>query len=175
MMRHEETGSNGGPTGRSRTMRHLIAAAAALALIPGAALAKDLPAGGLTLEEIATWLQGEGYKAEIQTADDGSRNIYSSSDGGNFHIDTYDCKEGRCGSLQFSVGFATKGASGAGPMNDWNRKNRWTHAYADDVNDPWLAYDVDLSPGGTYEMLDDQFGIWRDAVIRFRKYINWTP
>jgi hypothetical protein len=90
-------------------------------------------------------------------------------------VGTYDCKEGRCASLQFSVGFATKGASGAGPMNDWNRKNRWVRAYADDVNDPWLAYDVDLSPGGTYENLDDQFGVWRDALGRFTKYINWKP
>jgi len=157
-------------------VKQLMAAGlVALALVPAAAWAKDLPAGGLTLEEVASWLQAAGYKAEIQTSDDGTRNIYSATDGVNFHVYTYDCKEARCGSLQFSVGFSTKGSSNAAAMNDWNRQNRWTRAYADTVNDPWIEYDVDLSPGGSYEILDDQFTIWRQALGRFTKYINWTP
>ena len=154
-------------------MKHLILAAMALALLPAVAAAKDLPAGGLTLEEIQAWLHDAGLTAEIQTADDGMRNIYSSTDGSNFHIYPYDCKQERCGSLQFAVGFDTKGALNADKMNDWNRDNRWAHAYVDKVNDPWLDYDVDLTPGGTYEMLNDQLGIWRDSLGRFRKYINW--
>ncbi len=32
-------------------------------------------------------------------------------------------------------------------------------AYVDKVNDPWLEYDVDLTPGGSYELLKDEFGI----------------
>jgi len=156
-------------------MKHAIltcVATLAFALVSNAALAKDLPAGGMTINDLVSWLQGQGYKAEIQTAKDGSHNIASAADGSNFHIYQYDCKNGRCGSMQFSVGFDTKGAFGPGPMNDWNRDNRWVRAYVDKVNDPWLEYDVDLTPGGTYELLNDEFAIWRDSLGRFRKQIN---
>ena len=42
-------------------------------------------------------------------------------------------------------------------MNDWNSTKRWAKAYVDDKDDPWLQMDVDLSPGGTEEGLNDQF------------------
>jgi hypothetical protein len=58
-------------------------------------------------------------------------------------------------------------------MNDWNSNNRWVRAYSDSKNDPWLEMDVDLSPGGTKEGLDDEFAIWRDMLTDFKKYINW--
>jgi hypothetical protein len=158
-------------------MRHAIAAAAGALLLvamSGAATAKDLPSGGVTIDDVVKWLQGAGYRAEIQTGDDGSKNVYSSADGRNFHIYLYDCKDGRCGSLQFSTGFDTKGAFSADKMNDWNRDSRWARAYVDKSNDPWVEYDVDLTPGGTYELLDDEFGTWRGALGRFYKFIGWT-
>ncbi len=92
----------------------------ALATTSNAASAKDIPAAGVTLEEIAGWLQSIGYKAEIQTAKDGTRNIESAADGQVFQIYLYDCKNKRCGSLQFSVGFNTKGAFNAAKMNQWD-------------------------------------------------------
>jgi hypothetical protein len=102
----------------------IVAAAAALALAPGAGWAKDLPAGGLTLEEMASWLQGEGYKAEIQTADDGSRNIYSAADGQNFHVDTYDCKGDRCALFQLSDVVAGNGRTIGEPAEGRHRTPR---------------------------------------------------
>ena len=152
----------------------LLAAAAALVLLaPGAAMAKDIPEGGLTLDEIVDWLKAGGLPAEIKTGDDGAKSITSSLDGATFHVYTYDCKDGRCGSLQFSEGFDTKGAWTAEPINLWNRENRWTRAYADKVNDPWIEEDVDLTPGGTYEILNDQLAIYRSALTKFRTYIKW--
>lgn len=143
------------------------AAVLALCLAPNAASAKELPANGMTAEEVASWLQDAGYQAQFQTSKDGTRNIYSSAEGASFHIYFYDCKNKRCGSLQFSTGYDTKGSFSAKLMNDWTAKNRWVRAYADEVNDPWLEYDVDLTPGGTYEMLNDEFKIWCDSLGRF--------
>ena len=150
------------------------AAAAAILLAPGAAMARDLPDGGMTLEEIAAWLRGHDLPAEIKTDGNGNRTVTSSFDGAVFHVYVYDCKDGRCGSLQFSEGFNTKGAWGPDPINTWNRENRWTRAYADKVNDPWIEQDVDLTPGGTYELLDDQLAIYRSALAKFRTYIKWV-
>ncbi len=153
-------------------MRQMIvagAAALALSFFSMPAVARDIPNGGLTLEQIAGWLQAAGYKAEIRTEPDGKRNIYSGAEGGGFHVSQYDCKGNICGSLQFWVGFDTKGAFTADRINNWNRDNRWVRAYVDKVNDPWLEMDVDLTPGGTYENLDDEFAIWRDALRRFKQ------
>ncbi|MDE2133552.1 MAG: YbjN domain-containing protein [Alphaproteobacteria bacterium] len=148
------------------------AAVLALCLAPNAASANDLPANGMTVKEVARWLQDAGYQAQFQASKDGTRNIYSSAEGANFHIYFYDCKNERCGSLQFSTGYDTKGSFSAQLLNDWTAKNRWVRAYADDVNDPWLEYDVDLTPGGTYELLNDEFKIWRDSLRHFDHYVH---
>jgi hypothetical protein len=148
-------------------------AALALAVLPNAASAKAIPAGGVTIGEIQAWLQGEGYKAAVQKANDGSAYLASAADGQDFNIYFYDCKSGRCGSVQFSEGFNTKGAFNAAKMNQFNAGSRWVRAYVDKVNDPWVELDVDLTPGGSYELLDDEFAIWRERLAAFRKYINW--
>jgi hypothetical protein len=154
--------------------RTFVAGATALALVlgSGSAIAKDIPAGGLTIEDVVAWLQGEGYKAQIQTDDKGERNVYSAAEGTDFHIFMYDCKGARCGSIQFSYGLDTKGAWTAEKMNDSNRDNRWVTAHVDKVNDPWLEYDVDLTPGGTYELLDDEFLTWRNGLSNFCKLVT---
>jgi hypothetical protein len=158
-------------------MKHVfVAGVIALALASGstAAMAKDLPTGGMTVDQIAKWLQDAGYKAEIQTAKDGTKNVYSAADGTGFYIDMYDCKSTpKCTSIQFSVGFNTKGAWNATKMNDFNRDNRWVKAYVDSKDDPWVEMDIDLYPGGTEEGLDDQFAVWRDLLVSFKKFINW--
>ncbi|MDE2184345.1 MAG: YbjN domain-containing protein [Alphaproteobacteria bacterium] len=149
-----------------------VAAAAALALCMASAEAGPIPAGGLSLNDVAAWLQKAGYKAEIRTDSDGKQNIYSGADGNAFHISMYDCKQNLCGSLQFWVGFDTKGTFTAAKVNEWNRKNRWTRSYIDDANDPWLEQDVDLIPGGSYENLDDEFAIWRAQLGAFHHDMN---
>jgi hypothetical protein len=148
----------------------LMIAAALSCLLAGGVEARDLPAGGLTINEVVSWLQGSGYRAEIQTEKDGGQNVYSGVDGNNFHIAFYDCKSGRCGSIQFYVGFDTNGAFTTDKINQWNKENRWTKAYVDPSNDPWLEYDIDLTPGGTYELLNDEFAIWRGSLSNFHKF-----
>jgi hypothetical protein len=149
-------------------------AVAALGLFPNVSVAKDLPSGGMTVDEVAAWLQAGGYKADVQSNKDGSKTVASSTDGTGFFVDMYDCKGApRCTSIQFSVGFDTKGAWNATKMNEWNADNRWAKAYVDSKDDPWIEMDVDLSPGGTSENLSDEFAVWRDMVVSFKKFINW--
>jgi hypothetical protein len=150
------------------------AAALAFGLMSTATFAKDLPQGGMSVDDIAKWLQDAGYKADVQTAKDGTKSVRSSTDGTGFYVDMYDCKGNpKCSSIQFSVGFDTKGQYPAAKMNEWNSQNRWVRAYSDDKNDPWLEMDVDLNPGGTWEGLDDEFAVWRDMMASFKKFINW--
>lgn len=153
----------------------ILAASAAIALAAAAspAAARSIPSGGLTVEEVKTWLQDGGYKAEIRTSEDGDRFVRSGAEGVTFDINMYDCSGARCASMQFNAGFDLTNGSTAGSMNDWNAGKRYTRAWIDDENDPWLAYDANLSPGGTYEAIDDDLAVWIMQLADFKKHINW--
>lgn len=150
----------------------LLAGATFFALAPTLAGAAPLPAGGLTLDEVAKWLQGAGYKASITTEGD-TKLVESASDGTTFYIKMEDCNAApRCTSLEFFVGFETHGAWNAQKMNEWNTNYRWLRARVDGSNDPWGEMDVDLSPGGSYELLNEEFGVWRKALLEFKKFLK---
>jgi hypothetical protein len=126
-----------------------------------------IPDGGLTLEEIAAWLQGGGYSAKIVTAQDGKRHILSNTLGVPFDIFTPGCTAGRCASITLVIAFATKGKFDVSQLNEWNSDVPWCKAYYDTVNDPCLDMDISLSPGGTYESLNDLFATWNTVLGRF--------
>jgi len=148
------------------------AAVLALGLTASMAVAEDLPGGGMTGQDVASWLQSQGYRAEIQKADNGRPKVASATQGTSFYVHFYDCKDDRCASIQFTAGFSTNGAYSVEKANDWNAANRWITASMDKDNDPWISQDVDLSPGGTYELLNDELKVWSDSVGRFMKTIN---
>ena len=148
------------------------AIAIALAVISTAAPAKDLPDSGMTAEEVTAWLLNAGYQAKIVTDQSGKITISSAADGIEFHVAFYDCHDRRCGSIQFFAGFDTKGALSPQKINQWNTTKRWARGYVDNTNDPWIEMDVDLSPGGTYEILKDEFATWQDTLRVFKKFIN---
>jgi hypothetical protein len=153
---------------------YLVACAAAVlgAALSSPASAKNLPDGGVTVADVAGWLQTAGYQAKIVTSQSGQQTIASSSGGTGFHVGFYDCKNLRCGSIQFFAGFSTKGALNPVAMNGWNSSERWGRAYVDKTNDPWVEMDVDLTPGGTYELLDDEFATWRGTLGRFNTFVE---
>ena len=155
----------------------VAAAAVALSLGAGAAEAKPIPDGGMTIPEVVSWLQDNGYKAEIKSLQSGEKYVSSAAEGVNFDIYMYDCKSDRCASIQFAAGFnMTKPglAGGVTKINEWNTTKRYIKAYVDTDNDPWAQYDVNLSPGATYEALDDNFkNVWISSLPDFKKFIGW--
>ena len=160
--------------------RHTILAAAAVAALvlgAGAAQARDIPAGGMTLPEVVKWLQDGGYKAEIKNLQSGEKYITSAAEGVNFDIYMYDCKADRCASMQWAAGFnMTKPGlpNGVTKINEWNTTKRYVKAYVDATGDPWAQYDVNLSPGQTYEGLDDAFkNVWVRSLPAFKTFIGW--
>jgi len=153
-----------------------MAAAVSAALFAGVAQAAPIPDTGLTLSEVAGWLQGQGYKPREEPSTDTSAPGVAAShlefdyDGVKVGAYLFDCKEGRCGSLQFATGWATHGKFDTSQMNRWNRRKRWCRGYFDSENDPWIEMDVDLTPGGSFELLDDNFATYRNACIgQFRR------
>lgn len=149
-------------------MRRFWPAVLVLMLLPTNALAEDIPSGGLTMNEIVTWLQSQSYTTEIVPDTDGTKHVRVYYKGLKLGVYAFDCRGGdRCGSLQFSVGWAMHGRFDVSRMNEWNRDKRWCRGYFDRVNDPWVEEDVDLTPGGTYEMLNDSLALFRQCVDNF--------
>jgi hypothetical protein len=135
--------------------------------LPPPALTNPIPDGGLTIEDLVAWLQSAGYSARVVTAESGNRHIVSNTMGTPFNVFVGDCKGERCASMNFAAGFSTGGKFDVSQINDWNSNNRWCRAYYDNVNDPWLEMDINLSPGGTYESLNDQFKSFNGRLARF--------
>jgi hypothetical protein len=136
-------------------------------IVPQPQPMQAIPNGGLTIEEVAAWLQSEGYTVDFVTGESGKRHIVTKTQGSPLNIFLGDCKSERCASLEFASGFSTGGKFDTPQINAWNYDNRWCRAYYDDVNDPWLRMNVDLSPGGTYEALSERLAIWNRTLGRF--------
>jgi hypothetical protein len=128
---------------------------------------RPIPDGGLTIEELAAWFESEGYSVNFVTGESGRRHIVTKTQGSPLNIFLGDCKGERCASLEFASGFGTQGKFDTSQINAWNYDNRWCRAYYDDVKDPWLRMNVDLSPGGTYEALSERLAIWNRTLGRF--------
>ena len=143
------------------------------ALFAAPAQAKDVPAGGLTVNEVQQWLLSEGYRAQLKKWNDGGDYISSSAEGTTFTVDMYDCKNGRCASVQFEAAFDLKTPMAAPRINEWNNTKRYARAVIDTNGDPSLRYDVNLSPGRTYEGFADDFGIFRSFLGDFKTFIGF--
>lgn len=156
-------------------MRHhlLAAMAAVLISLAGAAEARDVPKGGLTYNEISAWLGAGGYSVESKKNDSGRAYFQTKAGEVMFEVWPYDCKEGRCASVQFIAGFDMDKPLSLTTINNWNSENRYVRGYIDDEGDPWFAYDANLSPGGTYEALDDDFDVWIGFLPEITKAIGW--
>jgi Putative bacterial sensory transduction regulator/zinc-ribbon domain len=128
---------------------------------------RAIPDGGLTIEEMAAWLEGEGYAVKFVTGESGKRHIETNSQGSPINIFFGDCKGERCAALEFAAGFSTHGKFDVSQINGWNYDNRWCRAYYDSEKDPWLKMNIDLWPGGTYEALSDRFEIWNRTLGKF--------
>jgi len=158
-------------------MRKSIAAEAAglaLVLTLGAfpASARDLPANGLSRSDVVSWLQSKGYQANIQHDEIAKDDYVASASGGvNWGVYFYGCEGGVCKDIQYSAGWG-KANIDVNKINSWNRDQRYIRAYNNDSTDVFGEYDVDVSPGGTWEQLDHSLTRWNDQLAVFKTYLG---
>ncbi len=155
-----------------RTIR-IVAAALALAFASAPiAHARDISNDGITYDDVVAWLKAKGQNATI-TQDARNNKIVSTDIGGvKFGIYFFDCNNGKCGSLQFAAGFQRNNKTVLQRVNEWNRTKRWGRVYLDDSNGIWVEMDNDLTPGGTYEILDDEYATWKKVVEGFKSFFS---
>lgn len=157
-------------------MKPIMTAAlgAAMALMIGAApaLARPVPDAGVTREEVAEWLTKKGYKAEIHT-DDGGEVLISSAIGGvNYDIYFYACNNKRCASIEYLAGWTPMDDVSLEDVNAWNAKKRYAFGFRDKDLNIWAQYDVDIAPGGSWELMDVSLETWEQLVVSFKAFID---
>lgn len=142
------------------------------------ALASPLPDGGMTATELATWLTAAGYAADVKpdTTTPGDQIVSTKLDGVNVDIYLYGCGgEGdarRCTSMQYAAGWSPSSAYSLDRTNEWNRTHRYIKAYLSKGNSLYGEYDLDLTPGGTFEMLNGTMANWRTNAGEFKTFFG---
>lgn len=142
----------------------------ALTLTAGAASATDLPSGGLTRAEVVAWLKKDGHRAELHPNSNGVMIVTSDIEGVNYDIYFYDCAGERCRAMQYAAGWSGAGRF-AGEINGWNKDFRYLRTYMTG-DSLWTEYDVDLSPGGTWEQLDASLVRFRQMIMEFKGHFG---
>src|ERR1043165_2719440 len=116
----------------------------------GSATAKSISDGGLTTDEVAAWMTGQGIAATVQPNPDtppsgmtqSSTMIRSDSNGVNFEVYSYDCADNRCKSLQLAAGWSGCQRT-TEQMNDWNSHKRWGKGHKESNDGAcWIEMDV---------------------------------
>jgi putative sensory transduction regulator len=137
------------------------------------ARASDLPSGGLTRQDVVSWLGKHGYQASIRhdnTANDDF--VGAVVKGINFGVWFYSCDNGgRCKDLQYSAGWSGTKIP-LDKVNEWNRDKRYLRAYFARAGGLFAEYDIDISPGGTWEQLDHSLDRWVDQIGDFKTYMG---
>jgi len=101
-------------------------------------------------EELVSIIQDLGFQAKLEKDNVGDPVIRSSSDGVDFRIYFYECKNNkRCRSLHFSVGYDLANGSSLDAVQQWNADKRFASAYLDDEADPFLQMDINTEGGIT--------------------------
>jgi Putative bacterial sensory transduction regulator len=123
---------------------------------------------------IANLMQQAGYRAVVTTDNVGDPKIESSAAGADFSIYFYGCENARnCLSIQFSSGYDMPNGVSLQTVNDWNATKRFSFAYLDNENDPFLSYDVNLYGGVTEQNFLESLALWDTILADFHTHIDW--
>ena len=125
-------------------------------------------------DQLVSIIQDLGYQAKLEKDNVGDPVIRSSSDGVDFRIYFYECKNNRrCRSLHFSVGYDLASGSSLDAVQEWNADERFASAYLDEEADPFLQMDINTEGGITQENFENTFHLWQSLKGEFEKFIGF--
>jgi hypothetical protein len=132
---------------------------------------RSIPNAGLTFDDVVDWAQDQGLDAKKTKDALGHTIVATSVNGTPFSIYLLDCSNDRCGSIQFAANWPG-GKIAPSRVNDWNREKRWARAYLSGSKTLWIESDFDLAPGGTYELLNDEFATWKNILKSVKEFFD---
>lgn len=148
-----------------------LALAAGLLAAPAAEAATR---GSISGEEIAAVLRAAGATEVTAGQDDsGDPTVVATMQGAQFQVLMYDCDEqDRCTSVQFRSGYDLSDGMTLETLNEWNASMRYGNAWLDDVDDPYIELDLDLT-GSSDEQVSRYVDVWSAMMTRFQDFIGY--
>ncbi len=129
-------------------------------MVPGSAYAQERTVDLSDIKTVAGLLLQAGYKAEMKKGKNGDTYIASASNGNEFTVNFYNCKNDTgCGSLELSSWYKKQPYFSAEMANEWNAKKRFLKIAVDGDGD--LVEYVYVSTIG------------RSTYKNFADYIDW--
>jgi hypothetical protein len=152
----------------------LAATALALLMTSAPAFAQDMVSAA-DPDGIIAALQDAGYKAQMDSADDGDPLIRSAADGTNFRIWFYGCNgnNAECTGMNFSAGFDLPDGTTADVIDNWNDSQLLGYGNLDDENDPYLNYFVVTNGGISKEAFASVLSRWETSIADYKKHIGF--
>lgn len=121
----------------------MLAAALALVATP---LAAEVPAAGrgISGDEAVAVLRAMELSPELQVDGVGDPRVQFQIEGLHAFVNFYDCKAGRCGSLQLEAALDLEHGATLQAANLFNSRYRYVRLHLDDEMDPYLQYDFEV-------------------------------
>ena len=142
---------------------------AVLTLAGGPAAGAPLAPGGASAAEVDAVLRADGFATELKTDSDGDPVVFAEHAGAKFGVFFYECRNGRCASIQFSGAFASTqaAAKAAAKAAEWNRVRRFGRAYVGTDGGLRVEMDVELGQGGSTEGIASNLARWKAVLTEF--------
>jgi hypothetical protein len=104
------------------------------------AFAAPIPAGGITMDQMAKLMTARGWSAKITEDAKGNQIIKSRAADVNFDVYFYNCANDRCRDIQFAAGWS-KVTTAPSRINQWNTEKRFLRVYWKEGNVLWAELD----------------------------------
>jgi len=125
-------------------MRRLTVGLAAALLALAAPVAMADAGRGVTGAEAMAVLEDMALQPEMLEDSVGDPMIRFQIEGLTAYLNFYDCRDGRCGSLQLEVGLDLQAGTSLQVANVYNARYRYGRVLLDDEMDPYLQYDFEV-------------------------------
>jgi Putative bacterial sensory transduction regulator len=149
-------------------MRSFLATIAVVAI----ALVTLAPCFGQSSPELFTTLKPEDVAGILRDAGYRAVFVRSGMAGYNVYVYPYGCQEGRCASLQFSLGLTKNADFTLSMVNKWNQEKRFAKAYLDTNGNLYLESDVYFDGGVTKDTVTAWARLYDSLVGDFRQMMN---
>ena len=147
---------------------------ALIALLAGAVGASAQCLSGYSPRAVADALVAKGYRAQVESLEDGQPVIRLGMQGNDVNVYLYDCDSGEpCTGLTLRVGFDLDQGMSYEQINQWNYDNRLSRAFLDKDMDPFLEADMTFTGGVGHENLMTTFADFEDSLGRFKTFVGW--
>lgn len=159
-------------------MRAVLFGLCGVVLSSASMMAQD-NAGNITAEDpasVVSALQEYGVAAKLGTSNSGAPMIETKIERLFSTVYFFDCDDQRanCQDITFEAIFSEESDYSVELANDWNHDNRFAVSYRDNDGTIVLVMDVNLDKGGVSPAyFEDMLNWWDDALVRFKKHIDY--